>query len=155
MLDFRSKSTGFESLGYRSVGVSRLTLALALEVGDPTRLRSPYTLQKLKVRPMQIIYMLGLNTHKTKQNKPTAAPSTRAPPTRAQPTGAQPTAAPSTRAQPRGRGAGRGRYLRCTGRGSCHSQRGLHGRPRRMADYPAGRRCLEHMNESTGQTEPE
>ena len=46
------------------MGVSRLTLALALEVGSPTRLRSPYIPQKFEARPMQIKYMLGLNTHK-------------------------------------------------------------------------------------------
>ena len=68
MLDFRSKGPGFESLGYRSVGLSRLTLALALEVGSLTRLRSPYIPQKFKARPMQMKYMIGLNTHKTKQN---------------------------------------------------------------------------------------
>ena len=42
MLDFRSRGPGFESLGHRSVGVSRVTLALALEVGNPTHLRSLY-----------------------------------------------------------------------------------------------------------------
>ena len=39
MLDCKSRCPGFESLGHRSVGVSRLTLALALEVGNPTHLR--------------------------------------------------------------------------------------------------------------------
>ena len=43
MLDFGSRGPGFESLGHRSVGVSRLTLAPALEVGDPTHFRSPHT----------------------------------------------------------------------------------------------------------------
>ena len=66
VIDFRSKGPGFESLGYRSVGVSRLTLALALEVGSPTRLRSSYIPQKFTARPMQMKYMLGLHTHKTK-----------------------------------------------------------------------------------------
>ena len=64
MLDFKSRGPGFESLGYRSVGVSRLTLALALEVGNPTHLRSPYILQKSKARPIQMKYMIGLNIHK-------------------------------------------------------------------------------------------
>ena len=76
ILDFRSKGPGFESLGYRSVRVSRLTLALALEVGSPTRLRSPYIPQKFEARPMQIKYMLGLNTHKNKLSLCSYAPCT-------------------------------------------------------------------------------
>ena len=45
---------GFESLGHRSVGVSRLTLALALEVGSPTRLRSRIHITKIhNTRPIQ------------------------------------------------------------------------------------------------------
>ena len=40
MLDFRSGGSGFETLGHQSVGISRLTLALALEVGNLAHLRS-------------------------------------------------------------------------------------------------------------------
>ena len=48
MLDFRSKGPGLETRGYRTVGVSRLILALALEVGSPTRLRSPIHTAKIQ-----------------------------------------------------------------------------------------------------------
>ena len=49
ILDFGSRGPGFESLGHRSVGVSRLALALALEVGNPTHLRPLYVQSRAKV----------------------------------------------------------------------------------------------------------
>ena len=66
MLDFRSRGPGFESLGHRSVGVSRLTLALVLEVGNPTHLRSLYISHKFhNTRPIQSnIVDRPQNTHK-------------------------------------------------------------------------------------------
>ena len=54
MLDYKSRGPGFESPGHRSVGVSRLTLALALEVGNPTRLRSRIHITQIQnTRPIQ------------------------------------------------------------------------------------------------------
>ena len=67
MLDYKSR--GFESLGGRSVGVSRLTLALALEVGNPTHLRSLYISHK-SITPGQFnqILLIGLKNHNTNNN---------------------------------------------------------------------------------------
>ena len=69
MLDFRSRGPGFESLGHRSVGVSRLTIALALEVGNPPT-SAPHIYHK-NYKPGQFnqIYFIGLHVHKTHTKK--------------------------------------------------------------------------------------